>query len=151
MPQSLAAVYVHYVFSTKNRHPFLEDTSLRLEVFANLTAVAGNLDCPMIAVGGVGDHVHLLLRLSRNLAIAQCVKEIKRVSSIEVKGLSRSLREFSWQSGYGAFSVDQIGIGAVRHYIANQEQHHKTETFKEEFLRLLREHDLEWDDRYVWD
>lgn len=151
MSQSLAAIYVHLVFSTKLRTPFLLDKDLRQKVHMNLRAVAHQLKCPALIVGGVEDHVHLLLRMGRDVSIATCAKEIKRVSSISAKELSPSLRGFSWQGGYGGFSVGYREIDMVRRYIETQEEHHKTESFKEEFLRLLREHDIEWDERYIWD
>ena len=94
MPQSLASLYVHLVFSTKDRVPFMVDRTVRKQVHAELNAIAGRLDCPTVSIGGVGDHVHLLLRMGRTVSVAQCVQELKRVSSIDAKKISPSLRDF---------------------------------------------------------
>ena len=144
-------MYIHLVFSTKDRIPYLADRDFRLQVHRNLEATAHHLGCPALNVGGVEDHVHLLVRLGRTSMVANVVKEVKRVSSLSVKQLSPQLRDFNWQGGYGGFSVSGSMLETVGKYIQTQEQHHKTETFKEEFLRLLAEHDLEWDERYMWE
>ena len=151
MSQSLAALYTHIVFSTKHRVPFLLDRTIRHQVFANLTAVSEKLNCPPLCVGGATDHAHLLVRLGRVISISECVKELKRASSVSSKQLSPSLRDFGWQSGYGAFSVGRSEIEVVRRYIGNQEEHHKVITFKEEYIRLLEENGIDWAERYVWD
>lgn len=148
MPQSLSAVYVHAVFSTADRKPFLADASLRNEMHAFLGGISKQLDCAPLAIGGVEDHVHFLIRWGRTTNQAEWVKEVKRVSSRWAK---ERVSGFGWQSGYGAFSVSHSDLNAVRHYIATQEEHHRRVSFKDEFLALLREHHLEWDERYVWD
>jgi len=148
MPQSLAAVYLHAVFSTKNRSPFLFDVPLRQEVHAYLGETSNRLGCQAVAVGGVEDHVHVLARMARTISIADWVKEVKRVSSLFAGG---RIPGFAWQAGYGVFSVSQPDLDSVCHYVRGQEEHHRQVSFQEEFLRLLREHDVAWDDRYVWD
>ena len=151
MSQSLAALYTHVVFSTKNRVPHLAERSIRVQVHANLRAASDFVKCPALCVGGATDHVHLLVRLARTISMSDCVKELKRVSSAQAKILTPSLREFSWQAGYGAFSVSRGDVDAVQQYIQTQEEHHKLITFKEEYLRLLSENEIEWDERYIWD
>src|SRR5689334_19006070 len=148
MPQSLAAIYVHGVFSTKNRSPHLDDLGFRHDVHAYIAEVSKRLDCPALEVGGVGDHVHLLVRLGRTIAIADWMKETKRVSTSFVK---ESISDFSWQSGYGAFSVSTSDVDKIVKYIRNQEEHHKAFSFQDEFRKLLKEHGMEWDEKYVWD
>ena len=105
MPQSLAQVYLHLVFSTKDRRPFLQDTDLRNEMHNYLGGICNGLACPILRVGGVADHVHLLCRLGRSIAIADLIKELKRESSKWIKTKSPSLANFHWQNGYGAFSI----------------------------------------------
>ena len=151
MPQSLAQIYVHIVFSTKNRHPFLQDASIRDELHNYLGATCNNLDCPVLRVGGVADHVHILCRLGKTRSIADLVKELKRESSQWIKTKAADLHDFYWQSGYGAFFVSPAHVEALREYIAKQEEHHRAESFQDEFRRLLTKYGLQWDERYVWD
>ncbi|MFO0969685.1 MAG: IS200/IS605 family transposase [Gemmataceae bacterium] len=151
MPQSLAQIYVHIVFSTKNRHPWLHDPVIREETHKILGGKCNQLDCPVLRVGGVADHVHILCRLGRTVTIAHLIKELKRESTPWVKAQVPDLADFHWQNGYGAFSVSPSHAEPVRVYIANQEQHHQTVSFQDEFRHLLRKYGLEWDERYVWD
>ena len=121
MAQSLAKLWTHLIFSTKDRFPFLSDKSIRTDMHAYLATVLGKLDCETLIVGGVADHVHALFSLSRNYSIAKIVREIKRTSSSWVKELSPHLGEFHWQNGYGAFSVGRSDLGRVITYIDRQE------------------------------
>ncbi len=151
MPQSLSAVYIHLVFSTKERRPFLRDKVVRESLHAYLGAVSKRLECPPLKVGGVEDHVHLLCRFARTITQAEWVKEIKRVSNLWLKEQSRDYLDFQWQGGYADFSVSQSNLPEVSQYIAAQEQHHKKMSFQDELRALLRKHNIEWDERYVWD
>jgi REP element-mobilizing transposase RayT len=118
---------------------------------AFLGGVSRRLDCPSIIAGGTDDHIHQLIRLGRTITQADWIKEIKRASSLWIKRREPRLRSFSWQAGYGIFSVRPGDLDAVRHYIASQEEHHRKTTFQVEFRMMLKEHGLEWDERYVWD
>ncbi len=151
MPQSLAKLLVHIVFSTKNRYPFLDDKNIRNEMHAYLGGTCNNLDCPVLTVGGVADHVHILCGLSRNLSIAKVVGEIKRGSSKWIKAKGRILTKFAWQNGYGAFSIGYTEVERVRAYIAGQEEHHKNRTFQDEYRAFLKEYGIEYNEQYVWD
>ena len=151
MPQSLAQIYLHVVFSTKNRTPFLRNKALRGELHAYLGGVCRNLESPSIQIGGVEDHVHALCRLSRTCMIADLVRELKRESSKWLKTKDPELAAFHWQDGYGAFSISPGHVPALSQYIASQEQHHATVSFQDEFRRLLRKYGVEFDERYVWD
>ena len=151
MPQSLSAVSVHLVFSTKDRQPFLHSPALRTEVHAYLGGVSAKLDCPPLLVGGTEDHIHALCRFGRTISQADWVKELKRVSSVWGNEREGALSGFPWQAGCGAFSVSASNVEAVRTYIAGQEEHHRKRSFQEEFRVFLRKHGLEWDERYVWD
>ena len=151
MPQSFAQVYLHVVFSTKNRSPFLQDSAIREEAHKYLGGTCNNLGCPILRAGGVADHVHILCRFGRTITIADLVRELKRESSQWLKTKSPALSQFYWQAGYGVFSVSPDGVEALRAYIANQEEHHRAECFQDEYRRLLKEHGLEWDEKYVWD
>jgi REP element-mobilizing transposase RayT len=113
--------------------------------------VLTNGGCPSLQVGGVEDHVHLLFALSRTLTIAEVVDSVKTSSSKWLKTKSPALAEFHWQNGYGAFSVSRSLADEVIEYIRRQEEHHQSRTFQEEFRRLLERHEIEYDERYVWD
>jgi putative transposase len=151
MSQSLSAVYLHAVFSTKERWRFLRDPVICAEMHAMLSGISKRLDCPSIIAGGTDDHIHQLIRFSRTITQAEWIKEIKRETSIWIKQRDAHLRKFAWQSGYGMFSVSPTNIEVVRQYIVSQEEHHRKFTFQDEFRILLKQHGLEWDERYVWD
>ncbi len=151
MPQSLANVLLHIVFSTKNRQPFLSEAADRDVMTGYLIGTLKNIKCPSLAVGVVADHVHILCNLSRTITIAKLVEEIKTSSSARIKEQGPALQEFSWQNGYGAVSVSQSNAPQVKQYVENQEEHHRTRTFEEEFRLLLEKHGVEYDERYVWD
>jgi REP element-mobilizing transposase RayT len=151
MPQSLAQIYLHIVYSTKHRTPFLREPALRAEVHRYLGGTCRNLDWPSLRVGGVEDHVHICCRLSRTLTVADLVRELKRDSSKWLKTKGEGLTDFHWQDGYGAFSISPGHVEAVVAYIANQEEHHRRASFQDEFRRLLKKYGVEYDERYVWD
>ncbi len=151
MPQSLAKVYLHLVFSTKHRTPFLQDQDLRSEVHAYLSGICRDVDAPALRIGGVEDHVHLLCYMSRTLTIADLVQVLKKESSKWLKTKGEHLATFHWQVGYGAFSASPSHVDALCEYIAGQEAHHRGETFQDEYRRLLTKYDVEYDERYVWD
>lgn len=114
-----------------------------------LAGVSVRLQCPVIRVGGTEDHVHLLARQARTIALADWVKELKRSSSLWAK--SQALESSRWQAGYGGFSVSQSQSDEVERYIARQREHHQKFDFREEFRKLLELHEVEWDERHVWD
>lgn len=151
MPQSLAQIYLHLVFSTKDRRPFLVDRTVCDELHKYLGGTCNQLDCPVLRVSGVEDHVHVLCRLGRSVSVADLIKELKRESSTWIKTKGPSLADYHWQNGYGAFSVSPSHVESVRNYIQNQRQHHRHESFQDEFRRLLQIYGLQWDERYVWD
>jgi putative transposase len=129
----------------------LQDKQLRERMHAYLAGTCNGLDSPCVIVGGIEDHVHILCRLSRTHTVADTVKELKRTSSKWVKTQSPDVRAFHWQDGYGAFSVSPSHVEPLKRYIARQEQHHKRDTFQDEFRRLLEKYRIEYDERYVWD
>jgi putative transposase len=153
MPQSLCQIYLHVVFSTKNRLPLLQNAELRNELHRYLGGACRQQDSPPLQIGGVEDHVHLLLRLSKTLAVADLVRELKRESSKWIKQRSSDavLRDFHWQAGYGSFSISPSHVEAVGQYIRDQEQHHRRESFQDEFRRMCQKYGIEIDERYVWD
>ena len=151
MPQSLSNVLVHLVFSTKQRHPLLADSTLRVATHRYLATVSAELGCPVVTVGGVADHVHLLARQARTVTLAGWVRELKRTSSLWLKQRPEGPEGFQWQAGYGAFSVSQSQSAAVQRYITRQETHHCRVSFQDELRTLLERHQIAYDDRYLWD
>jgi putative transposase len=150
MPESHAFALIHVVFSTKNRMSVL-DSDIRAPLHAYLATVARNAGCDCYRVGGVADHVHLAVRLSRTVTIAQLIEELKTSSSKWLKGQSPSLGQFAWQRGYGAFSVGPADLAALQTYIDNQEVHHRSRSFQEEYVAFLKKYGVQYDERYVWD
>ena len=151
MPQSLSMVYIHAVFSTKERRKSLQAVSFRNGMHSYLGGISKQLNCPPLIVGGVDDHVHILARLSRTMTIAAWIMNLKRSSTIWANQTGALRIPFSWQVGYGAFSVSVSDVPRVRGYIEEQVGHHSRFTFQDEFRVLLRNHGIEWDERYLWD
>jgi len=150
MPQSLSLVVIHVIFSTKDRGGLL-DTETRPKLHAYLATVARNAGCECYRAGGVADHVHLAIRLSRTITIADLVENLKTASSKWLKTQSTDLAGFSWQRGYGCLSVGPADLNSLCTYIDQQEQHHRSRTFQEEFRMFLKKYGVEYDEAYVWD
>lgn len=152
MAQSLSKVVVHLVFSTKQRTPWLRDRTLRTGLYAYMaTILRNNVDSPAILINGVEDHIHILFLQSRKFALMDIVQEVKTETSKWLKKQSLASPDFTWQAGYGAFSVSELNVSKVRQYIGDQESHHERMTFQDEFRALCRRHGVEIDERYVWD
>lgn len=149
MPQSLSQIYIHLVFSTKGREPWIQ-AAVQPRLHAYLAGTLNAIDCPALVVGGMPDHMHLLFRLSRKRALSDVVKDTKVESSKWMKD-DGCVSEFSWQAGYGAFSVSASQVEAVTHYIRHQAEHHVTRTFQEEFRRMLELYQIDYNETYVWD
>jgi len=151
MPQSLDQVYLHTIFSTKDRFPFFQTLEIQRDVHAYLASVCQQLDCKAMRFGGVAVHVHLLTRLPRTVTIADFVKETKRVSSRWLHERDEPWKKFGWQAGYGVFSVSASKVGEVQRYISHQPEHHRKQTFQDEYQEFLVRHGVDFDERYVWD
>jgi putative transposase len=150
MPQSLAQIYVHFIWSTKNREPHLSDSLLLKDTHAYLGGIAKTLECNPVCIGGIADHVHLLVAMGRTCSAADFAKETKRNSTKWLKE-AKGLNAFAWQSGYGAFSVSHSNVEKVIQYITHQAEHHRKVTFQEEYRTFMQKHGLIWDEKYVWD
>ena len=149
MPQSLTRVLLHIIFSTKNRASFFTDHSIRKDLHAYLAATSHHLGSPAISVGGVSDHIHLVCALGRTLSVATLVAKLKVSSNQAFK--KHFPLQFSWQSGYAAFSIAESTLESVIEYVRNQEEHHKRITFQDEYRASLKRHNVPFDERYVWD
>src|SRR5437868_2804967 len=145
MPQSLARNLIHLIFSTKNRAPLLR-ADVRPDLHGYMAGIFKHWDSPAIIIGSVEDHIHILFNLSKNHALSKVVEEVKRGSSKWIKTQGPEFAEFYWQNGYGAFSVSPSQLDVVSQYIANQEEHHRTVGFQNEFREFCRRHGVEFDE-----
>ena len=150
MPQSLARLHIHLVFSTKNREPLITDL-VRDGLHRYIASVLQNLGCAPALINSVEDHAHFLFDLARTVSISQVVEDVKKSSSKWIKTQGPEFAGFAWQAGYGAFGVSEANMETVLQYIANQREHHRTKTFQEEYRAFLVQHKLSFDERYVWD
>ncbi|MEZ6120972.1 MAG: IS200/IS605 family transposase [Pirellulaceae bacterium] len=141
----------HLVFSTKERRRLLTDDNFRDAVWAYMAGVCNNLDGHAIRVGGYFDHAHLLVRIPAKTAVSDFVRQLKSSTSKHINENRRSAMKFHWQDGYGAFSVSMSKSALVVRYIDNQISHHRQLSFQDEFLRMLRDHEVDFDPRYVWE
>ena len=151
MPQSLVKNYVHIVFSTKHRYPFLKEPAIREELFSYIGGICKNNECYPICVGGYIDHIHVLCLLSRKMALMDLIQEVKTHASKWVKTKGVIYHQFYWQHGYASFSVNQSQINRVKNYILTQEEHHAKVYFQDEYLSFLKKSEIEYDKQYVWD
>ena len=150
MSQSLVKNLMHLIFSTKRREPVITD-AVRPELHAYMAGILQDLDSPALTINSVADHVHILLNLDKDTALAKVVMEVKRGSSKWIKTQGSAFRLFHWQSGYGGFSISQSAVTRVEKYIARQANHHRKATFQDEFRVFLGRYEVEYNERYVWD
>ena len=150
MGQSLVKNYIHIVFSTKHRKPMIHPM-YEMELHSYLGGICKNLDCQPIKIGGYTDHIHILCMLSKKITLIKLVEEVKSHSSKWMKTKDDFLKDFYWQDGYGAFSVNPSEVDVVSAYIANQHEHHCKKTFQDEYKAFLKKYMVEYDERYVWD
>jgi REP element-mobilizing transposase RayT len=139
----------HVVFSTKQREPWI-DKELQPRLYEYLGGITDNLNGHPVIFGGIADHVHMLLYLPPTLAVSDALRVLKANSSKWVHETFPD-RRFAWQTGFGAFTVSRSQRNVVTDYISRQEAHHAERTFQEEFRELLNRHELEYDERYIWD
>ncbi|MBI9066538.1 MAG: IS200/IS605 family transposase [Salinivirgaceae bacterium] len=150
MGQSLSQLYVHLTFGTKERYPFIIP-KIQDQLHAYLAGILKKYESSAITINSVSDHIHVLFRLSKNFTLAKIVEEIKKSSSKWMKEIEGGSLKFTWQIGYGAFSVSSSKLETVKNYIKNQEEHHKRITYKEEIEEFISRYDIiEYDAKYFW-
>ena len=153
MSQSLSQIWVHIVFSTKDRYPFLKEVSMQERLHQYIKSLCNEQGCNVAAIGGVEDHVHILVCMSKKITLCYLVEKIKKSSSKWIKSVAMNnvlLAKFYWQNGYGAFSVSQSNLDRVKMYIKNQRYHHQTQSFEDEFKKILIRHGVNYDERYLF-
>lgn len=150
MPQSLSNILLHIVFSTKNRRDFIS-SSIEKELHAYMAKIFQNESCSTLIIGGTTNHIHSLCRLDRTMTVADLVQEVKQGSSKWIKTKGDEFTSFSWQAGYGAFSIGASNVDQLLSYIRNQKKHHQKISFKDEYRAFLKKYNVEYDEKYVWD
>jgi len=150
MAHSFTHLLSHVVFSTKNRAQQL-DIELRDRLFPYMSGIINELGGSVSTINGTKDHIHMLLRLPAATPLADAMRVLKTNSSRWVHETWAARRSFAWQTGYGAFSVSQSVADEFVRYIQNQAEHHRSMTFQEELIALLKRHGIEYDERYMWE
>ncbi len=148
MANSYLKVYIHYVFSTKNREPWISP-SIEKQLWAYMANVAKEINVDPIIINGITDHVHLLASLPSTITIADVMKKVKAVSSLWISRNFEDLEDFEWQVGYGAFSISHYDLKKTIRYIKHQKEHHQALSFEQEYVSLLKEHEIIYDKKYL--
>lgn len=149
MAHSYISVYIHYVFSTKYRQEIILP-EYQERIWTYMGGIARENNMKALIWGGVEDHAHGLLSLPSTITISKAIQLVKGGSSTWISDTFPELKDFNWQVGYGAFSVHVSAVERTINYIKNQKEHHKKKTFKEEYLAILKKHNIEYDERYLW-
>ncbi len=150
MAQTLVQIFIHVVFSTKNRVEMITP-EIEKELFAYIGGIAANNKSKLIAANGTVNHIHLLILLSKTIGTSELVGDIKRNSSRWIKTKGDNFKTFGWQDGFAAFSVGQTQVPMVKEYIANQKNKHGRQTFEDEMRMFYDKYGIEYDERYIWD
>jgi len=148
MANTYIKLYTHIVFHIKTSSVKIRNNDLP-NLYSYITGIANNIGCTIIKIGGTSDHVHMLITIPKDKTIIEIVRTIKGDSSKWIKTTDRFYRAFSWQEGYGAFSVSPTLIDKTKAYIQNQEEHHKKHSFDEEYKLFLKAYEVDFDERYI--
>lgn len=149
MAQTLTRILVHVVFSTKQRRNLIVP-AIEPDLHSYLGGICRKRESPALAIGGTENHVHLLISLSKNIALSDLMMSLKKDSSKWIKTRGHAFADFRWQDGYGAFSIGESQVDAVTGYIREQKERHKTMTFEDEFVALAKRYGVAFDRRYLW-
>jgi len=149
MANTYTSLHFHIVFSTKNREPWI-NTEIEQRAWEYLGGIARTNHLKALQIGGIEDHVHLVVGIRPNMSVSEAVQLLKGSSSKWIHETFPSLAGFAWQDGYGAFTVSKSQLPEVIHYVANQRHHHRVRAFQDEYRALLERHQIEYDERYVW-
>ncbi|HHT9116593.1 MAG TPA: IS200/IS605 family transposase [Candidatus Wunengus californicus] len=149
MANTYINILIHTVFSTKNRESWIS-SSLRERLYPYMCGIARENGLKVLCIGGTDNHIHILLSLDSTTSIAKAMQLIKGGSSKWIHETFPELRLFSWQEGYGAFSIGISNVDETKKYIENQEKHHRKESFRDEYLKFLRKNNIDFDEKYLW-
>ncbi|MEM6514639.1 MAG: IS200/IS605 family transposase [Bacteroidota bacterium] len=150
MANSYTQIHIQVVFAVKNRQCLIHN-SWKIELYKYITGILQNQGHKMIQINGMPDHIHLLFGMRPTDSLSNLIKRVKQSSSKWINDNRLVLGKFSWQSGYGAFSYSKNQIARVANYVSNQEEHHRTKSFREEYIEFLKEFDVDYDERYLFE
>ena len=150
MATTYCKLLYHLIFSTKSREPLIT-TGLRTELYSYIGGILRNQKGMLVEIGGMPDHLHLVIRIRPDLAVAEIVRLVKANSSKWVNEQPGRSGRFAWQEGYAAFTVSSSQLPEVCRYVQTQQAHHRTRTFPEEYVEFLRRHEIEFDESHLWD
>ena len=150
MSDTYISVVIHFVFSTKKRQPFLTDL-VRERVWAYMGGIARENRMKALCIGGIADHVHLLLSMPATVSLAEAMHRIKGGTTTWIHSALPGMKNFAWQEGYGAFAVNESAVDETIAYIQNQAAHHRTVSFQEEFVAFLKANRVVYNEKYLWD
>ena len=150
MPNTYTQLYIQFVFAVKHRQALI-NTSWKNELFKYITGIVQNKGSKMLAINGMADHIHVFIGYKPSISIPDLVKDIKLATNDWINKNHLTNQKFAWQEGYGAFSYSRTQIKNVCDYIENQEQHHSKQTFKEEYVSFLKNFEIEYDDKYLFE
>jgi putative transposase len=148
MPHTSGNILLHFIFATQGRRPSIKP-AFRDDLFAYLGGIVREMNGMALIINGANDHVHMLIRVRPAHSASEIARVVKANSSRWAR--QKHLAEFAWQTGYGVFSVSESSVVAVTKYIAGQEEHHKRQSFQEEFVAFLKKNHVEYDPKYIWD
>ena len=150
MPSTYSNLLFHIIFSTRQRE-LLITPGWREELYLYIAGILRGQNSLPLEIGGMPDHLHLVIRMRPDVSVAEIVRLVKANSSKWANERPDGIGRFAWQRGYGAFTVSASQLDAVRQHVRSQEEHHRTRTFQEEFVEFLERHGIEYDERYLWD
>jgi REP element-mobilizing transposase RayT len=150
MAQTLVSLMVHVVFSTKHRAELITP-EIETDLFAFMAGIVKNHDSRLLAANGTANHVHLLISQSKNVALSHLIQELKKSTSRWIKERSPKYKKFQWQDGYGAFSIGESNVPALKQYIARQKEGHQKKSFESELVEFLKKYAITFDEKYLWD
>jgi putative transposase len=150
MPSTYSNLLYHIIFSTKHREPLITP-EFRGELCPYVAGILQGQDGLPLEIGGMPDHLHLVIRIKPDVSVSEIVRLVKANSSKWANERPAGVGHFAWQRGYGAFTVSFSQLDAVRQYVRRQEEHHRVKTFQEEFVEFLKRNGIEFDERYLWD
>lgn len=149
MASTLTNLIYHVVFSTKGREPMIVPL-IREELYRYIGGIVKNEGGILLQIGGMPDHLHLVIKLKPTHELSKIMQKVKGNTSKWINTQGELKDRFSWQDGYGAFSVSESQVSAVVRYVKGQEAHHRKLSFKDEFTQILERHQVEYEERYLW-
>ena len=150
MPGTFSQIYIHVVFAVKGRYSLIH-SSWEEELYKYISGIVRNKEQKMLAINGMPDHIHILIGMKPSCCLSDLVREIKKSSNEFINEKKFSNNKFSWQEGYGAFSYSHSALDNVIKYVLNQKEHHKKQSFREEYMDFLSKFQIEFKNEYLFE